>query len=444
MLSNHALRLCVRVHVGTFHREVDLAVPESSALAEMLPEVLELCGAPLISLPWQATTGAGQPLDQSLPLAETGLAQGAVLVLQPDTELPAPVVRDAAEALVEGTVTPPVRGLATLAATTGAGLLILVLLSSPLRGPLPAALLAGVVTLICLAVLAWRREVTPLAIMVVLLSALSGALAVVEGLPPNPTVLAWSFLAAGGGAAVAIAGLGFFRMLPARSTATLGTLVLLALGAATALNLSLTPSGTAAAVVALVMLLLLLAPAAGTQLAGLQVPTLPSAGQNLRVSDHPDPGITDKARRAVHIHEGIILGAVLGLLPAILLVGTTGGGFAQGLGAATTGALLLHSARHRSPLATWSLFIGALGGLGAIALTLTQSENHPIQVGAAITATLITLAAPLWTERIPTLEPTTVVWLERAESLAIITLFPLAAQLAGVFSTIRGLGGNPL
>ncbi|QGU06468.1 hypothetical protein COCCU_02570 [Corynebacterium occultum] len=440
VLINHALRLCVRVHVGTFHREMDVAVPNSSSLAEILTEVLELCGAPMISLPWQATTAAGQPLDQSLPLGESGLEQGSVLVLQPETESAAPVVRDAAEALVEGTAARPAQGLSTLAATIGAILLALVLLSSPLRGPLPAALLSGVVALVCVTVLTWHRRLPSLAIMVVLLSALSGVLAVAEGLAWTPEVAAWAFGAGACGAVVAIAGLSFLRVLPLRSAATLYTLVVLALGAASALSFGITPEGTAAAVVAAVLLILLAAPAAGSQLAGLKVPALPSAGQDLKASDRPDPDIMDRAHRAVHIHEGIILGALLGLLPAVLMVGLSGGGFAQALGVSTAGALLLHSARHRSPLATWALFLGALGGLAAVVLAAVQGPGHPTQLGVAMVAALATLSAPLWAGKIPELEPTTVVWLERAESLAIITLFPLAAQLMGIFAMIRGLG----
>ena len=38
------------------------------------------------------------------------------------------------------------------------------------------------------------------------------------------------------------------------------------------------------------------------------------------------------------------------------------------------------------------------------------------------------------------LEPTTIVWFERAEALALAACLPLAAHLAGLFDLIRGLG----
>ena len=47
--------------------------------------------------------------------------------------------------------------------------------------------------------------------------------------------------------------------------------------------------------------------------------------------------------------------------------------------------------------------------------------------------------AMLWARRIPELEPTTVVWFERAEAAAIIAVIPLSVALTGLFSLIRAL-----
>ncbi|HHU68445.1 MAG TPA: hypothetical protein GXZ33_11505 [Corynebacterium sp.] len=55
-------------------------------------------------------------------------------------------------------------------------------------------------------------------------------------------------------------------------------------------------------------------------------------------------------------------------------------------------------------------------------------------------STAAALTAPLWVPRVPEVEPTTVVWWERAESLALAASLPLAAHLAGLFVLIRGLG----
>lgn len=440
MAIDHALRLCVRIHVGTFHREVDLAVPGSSALAEILEEVLALCGAPRISLPWEARTAAGQPLDQTIPVGECGLQQGSVLVLCPATESDPPLIRDAAEALVEGASARPAQGLSTLASLAGALALALVLVGSPLREVLPTAALSGVAVLVCTAVLAWHRDLESLAVLVTVLAAATGVFAITEDLEWDLDVAAWALSAGALGAVTAILGLGIAGVLHARAGAVLGTLSTLALCTGSTLSFGISPPGAAAAVVAAVVLILLAVPAAAAQFAGLRVPALPSAGQDLKIADRPDPGIEDRAGRAVKLHEGIIVGAVIGLLPAVLMVGMLGGGFAQGLGMATTGALLLHASRHRSPLATWALFVGGLGGMLAVVLAAIQGSGHSAQVTLAAVTALVALSAPLWAARIPLLEPTTVVWLERAESLAIIAVFPLAAQLMGIFGMIRGLG----
>ena len=60
-------------------------------------------------------------------------------------------------------------------------------------------------------------------------------------------------------------------------------------------------------------------------------------------------------------------------------------------------------------------------------------------VAFAAVAAACAAGTPLWLPRLPNLEPTTVVWFERAEAAAIIAVIPLAVQLTGVFAVIRGL-----
>lgn len=440
MAIDHLLRLTVRVTVGNFNRELDLAVPAGSSLAEILDEVLGLANAPRISRPWQASTAAGSPVDQAEPLENTGLNHGDVLLLAPTGDRHQPVVRDAAEALVETTAAVPVTGLSTLAAVAGAGALTLWLLGPALLATVPDAVLFTAAAVACLAVLAWRRRARLLVLPAVGLSAAAGATAVLPGIRPEPADLAWALLSGVAVAAVALTVTGLLGATRPRALGALATLLVMALVAALALGSTGTLTGTAAGVVAAAVLALLLAPTLATQLAGLKIPPLPSAGQDLAVSDRPDPGIDDRAVRAVELHDGFLLGLAAALAPAVLAVGVSGGGFPQGLCAATAGCLLLHSARHRSAVATWSLFSAGIVALLAMVLAAVLGSGHPAQLVPAGVVAVAGLTAPLWSGRIPELQPTTVVWLERIESVAIIAAIPLAAHLMGVFSAIRGLG----
>lgn len=440
MSIDHVQRLTVRIHVGAYHREVDLALPGSSCLGEVLDEILRLSAAPRISRPWQATTAAGVPIDQSIALNDTELEPGSVVVLSPAVERPAPVIRDAAESLVETTATTPVPGLAAATSLSGALALVVTLLGLPTEGEFTPALLLAGAGLGCLAVLAWRREIYPLGLLAIGLAGASAAAAVLAGVSPTPEAVAWATAAGVSAAAVTLLGTVLLGVTGTRSAATVATILLFLGLAAVALAVTGTAVGTAAAVVAGAVLLILAAPAMATQWSGLRVATLPSAGQDLKISDAPDTRVNEKSARAVHLHEGILLGVAGALIPALILIGWSGGGFPQGLGVATAGAVLLHSARHRSRLATWALFFSGLAAVLAVALSAANGSSHPAQLSAAGVVALVALSTPLWVDRVPQLQPTTILGLERAESLAVAATIPLAAHLMGVFAAIRGLG----
>ena len=434
MAVDHALRLTVRFHVGTYRREADLALPSASALADLLPEITALCGAPRISRPWQATTAAGVELDPAVPLHRTGLDHGDVLILTPRHDVPAPVVRDSAEALVDAAAAPAAAGLATAGAVTGCLGLVLVLL---IFQPAWVALAAGAAA--ALLVLLWRRGIRVLGLLAAVLAAGAGAVAVLADAPADDSSQGWAALAMvlcatlGAGAAAATGGLG------RRTSAALAAGGVLLLAAVPGFFL---PADTAPAALVLLagLALITTAPGIAGRWAGLRVPRLPTAGQNLAVSDDPPTDAPDRARRALDLHEGLAMGTALGLVPAVLLIGWSGGGFAQALCVATAGAVLLHAARHRHAVPAWAwLLTGLAAGLG-IALAAVHGEGHPVLAGVATIVTLAGLTAPLWAERVPELEPTTVVWWERLETLAVAAALPLAAHLAGLFTLIRGLG----
>ena len=59
----HHLRLTIRIHAGTFHKEADVALPLSSSVGELLAEITDLVDAPTISEPWRASTVSGRAID---------------------------------------------------------------------------------------------------------------------------------------------------------------------------------------------------------------------------------------------------------------------------------------------------------------------------------------------------------------------------------------------
>ena len=439
---DHVLRLTVRFQIGTYLREADVALPAGSTLAEVIPEIVTLVGAPRISRPWLATTAAGTPLDAAVPLHQTPLDHGAVVVLSPRHEGSLPVVRDAAEALAETDGEAGASGLAAAAAV--AGVVCLFLLAAAY---LPWSQACGMAGAAALALLVARREVRVLAPLCLTAAAAAGAALVLESARPgeltDPHTVGWAALAGAGATAATLILLVVLHGIGARTAAATATvLALTAVGAAGVFlpAHAADPAPAAAAlVIACGVVFVGQLPGLAVRLAGLRVPRLPTAGQDLQVADGETGDVVAQARRARRFHDGAALGAGLLLVPALLTVGAQGGGFAQALCLATLGALALHAARHRQAVPAWAWMTTAFAACLGAAVAATD-PGHPVQWVVAVAMTSALLTAPLWAPRVPELEPTAVVWWERAESLALAATLPLAAHLAGLFVLIRGLG----
>ncbi len=446
MSVDHVLLLTIRFQIGTYLREADVALPAGSTLAEVIPEIVTLVGAPRITRPWLATTAAGTPLDPAVPLHQTPLDHGAVVVLSPRHEGRLPVIRDAAEALAESDVDADTRGLATAGAVTGV-LSFLILAGTRLPWSQALALAAGAALLLLLA----RREVRVLAPVICLLAAGAAVAAVLETARPEeltaPHTLGWAALSAAAVTAAVLALLIVLRGTGPRTAAATATLLGLTAVGSAGMFLPTHAADPAVAAAALVIatgvVLIGQLPDLVIRIAGLRVPRLPTAGQDLGVSDAGGSGdrgdVDGRSRYARRLHDGAALGAAGMLAPALLTIGFHGGGFAQALCVATLGAVVLHAARHRQAVPAWSwMSVGLIACLaGAWAAT---DPGHPAQWVPALVSAAAALTAPLWVPRVPEAEPTSVLWWERAESLALAASLPLAAHLTGLFVLIRGLG----
>ncbi|QGU03779.1 type VII secretion integral membrane protein EccD [Corynebacterium comes] len=442
MSVDHVLRLTVRFQVGSYHREADVALPAGSTLADVIPEIVTLVGAPRISRPWQAMTAAGTALDAAVPLHQTQLDHGSVVVLTPRHEASAPVVRDAAEALAESAGEADPAGMAAAGAVAGVAAVLAVGVAL-----LPASQALALATIAALSVLTMRRTTRILAPVAVLLAGLAAAAAVIEAAHPEevglPTTVGLAVLTAVGASStillftVMINGLG--ARMAAGAATVLGMVAVAAGGAFLPAHAAQPGVASSALVLAAGVVLMGQLPGLAMRGAGLRVPRLPTAGQELAVADEVLPDVDSRARCARHLHEGATTGAAGAMIPALILIGAHGGGFAQGLCVATAGAVALHAGRHRQAMAAWSWM--AVGLTACVSAAVAAAEpGHPVQWAVALIVAAVGLSAPVWASRVRDLEPTAVVWWERAESLSLAACLPLAAHLAGLFLLIRGLG----
>lgn len=449
MATSHMLRLRIRLHAGSYHREADIALPAHSSLAEFLDELLALCAAPLLTRPWQALTAGGRTIDATVPLSHTGLRDGDSLLLSPQQELPPPVLLDATEALTEETsrAARPVPPLSLAHAAATVSLLALVMVLSPWL-PLWGAFLPSTVAAVILTL--WAQPLPGVIAAGTACAGASGFLWIYGGQPYQ-----WPAYALFVGilsAAAALTACGFAaRGLPTRIIAAASVACFLGLAAVAAWFGLKNLSGTAALTLLLSFLLILFSPRLSTACASLTPPRLPSAGQDLGLSDAP-PSSPERmqrhARRARLVYEGIHLGTALVACPCLLIIGLTtrhsptGVGFSAAVALGFAVVFTLHGLRHPHPIVLWSHIgcaLSALGALGTLATVGIVAENRLIITLLIGFLCCACIGMPWWLPRVPAPDPTHLLWWERLESLTIAALFPLCLHLAGVFAFIRGL-----
>ncbi len=434
--AHHIVRVTVRINAAAIHRDIDVTLPTSSTLAEILPELARLIELPEIDRPWAATTVAGEPLDMYTPLHKLTLFDGSVVTLSPEEPPEPPVIRDAAESLsatARGVHDP--RGLDVAASV--AGVLGICFLMSVFV-PWSAALLIGALVLATVAIAAkslWAFWLVPPAVAAAAFAWVAGP----RDQWASATDPALGVLAGATAAAVAIAaGLAF--QLTGR-TAGAFHLTCSALAALGALGAWLpAPLAPAALVVLAGVLAVMATPGVATRAAGLQIPRVPTAGEEFANSDGYQLDVDARSAAAVKIADAMAAAIAVCTIPALGFAAWHGGEWVSAFCLATAGALVLHASRHHYPAARIALTLTALAALIGSAVALARTANaHPALVVLCLLIMVGAACAMLWARRIPELEPTTVVWFERAEAAAIIAVIPLSVALTGLFSLIRAL-----
>ena len=159
--THHVVRVTVRISAAPIYRSVDVSLPTSSTLSEVLPELARLIELPQTAgRPWEFATAAGAPLDPHVPLHNMRLRDGQVIALRPHEPVDPPVVRDAAESLAAAAAATTRSGIDT--AATFAGAAAAGILTASLSAPLAGAAVTALILLV-VAVAARSRAVFPAA-----------------------------------------------------------------------------------------------------------------------------------------------------------------------------------------------------------------------------------------------------------------------------------------
>ncbi|MDN8605254.1 type VII secretion integral membrane protein EccD [Corynebacterium ureicelerivorans] len=429
--AHHVVRVTVRVSVVAFHRDIDVTLPTSSTLAEVLPELARLVELPEVHRPWQATTAGGAPLDMHMPLYALKLHDGASVALHPEEPTPPPVVRDAADALAGAAgAARQVRGLD--AAATFAGLAAAVLVA---RAYLPWHAALGAAALLALVVASAGRSRPAFAAVPVLASLCAGLW--VAGAGQGTESAGLGALAAALSAVVAV-GVGAALHLAGHALVAyiVATCALVAVGA---LGVWLPgPLAPPALTLLAGVLAVMTTPGVATRAAGLTVPRVPTAGEEFDRSDAYQDDVDARSTTATAIASALSAAIATCCVPAVLWVGRAGGVWACALCLGVAGALVVYASRHHWAGPRLCLTAVALAAVVAAAEAAAQ-VGHPACIALACLAALTATTTVIWAPRVADLEPTTVVWFERAEIAATIAVIPLAVHLTGLFDMIRGI-----
>lgn len=473
-VADHRIRLILRVHTEKAHRELELAVPSTACLGEIFPEVLALTEISETDHSWQFCTVLGLPLTPTTPLELLPIRHGDVVLLEPRKPSPAPVVRDCADAI--GDTAHEVELLTPVGVASWI-LAMVALTALGVQFQVPLWVIATGSAALGAVLLVWCSLNITLSLTTVFGSALATYLLVLHGQStgnlervtgaypgshssaeekPGPGVAAdlihagiqWhdhglAILSAAGMAVLVVSVLAALHRLPLKLSTALLTVGVGGILGAGVLAWSGKPL-TAGSVLLLVSLIAgLKAPAVAIALAGVPLPVIPAAGEDLSVSDtNSQEDLRHTAARATTLHAGLISGVGAMATMSCLIIAVHGGLFAQSTCLAAAGAFLLHALRHRHSIPVWSLLLPGLASMAGIAVGSQPpgGVHETISLVLGVLAALALVSIPLWSSRLKEITPTTQMWLERAETLCIAALIPLSAQLAGLFHLIRSLG----
>jgi type VII secretion integral membrane protein EccD len=448
-------------------RRLDVAVPDTMVLAELMPYLLRHAGDDLGDLGdrqggWVLRRVTGAVLEPNRNLSAQGIRDGELLHLTPGRDDWPELAYDDVVEVIASSARRAARswgaeatrrcGLAVASALLGLGLVVLSRSGPPWTVPAGAALVLALV-LGFAGILLSRAFSDAVAGAVVMGCALpyafaGGALL----LAPHdagitaigaPSVLLGSAL------------LGFWSVVGYTGVSAVHRIFMagIAIAGLGAIAAAMTLGGASvagAAAVALTVAIGLLPgyPLVASWFGRVPVPALPTRAEDI-VADHPRPPRADvftAVARTTELLSGMLLAAAITSVCAIAVL-TTLDKSPRAVALSVTGvaALLLRARLFAAPQQRLPLLVGGLVGviwLGIGAATRTSSGSAPLlALGVLVVIAVVVLAAGL---RFGSTAPNP--YLGRAadilDVLAIMALIPLACWMLGVFGAVQGLFAN--
>lgn len=456
-----------RVTVAAPNRRMDVALPDTMLVAELLPHLLRHAGDDLADIGdrqggWVLRRASGAVLEPTRNLAAQGVRDGEVLHLVPGREdWPELAYDDVVEVIAAGArragrswgqAATRRCGLAVFSAALGLGLVVLVLSGPPWPAP-------GFVALAVAAVLA----VTGILLSRAFSDAGAGAAVAATGLP---------YAFAGGALIAAPEHVGLFRMgATSLLLGSAGLLVFSVIGytgvaavqrlfmaglaasftglvAAGLCLAGVAPAGAAAVALTAAIGLLPGYPLIASSLGRLPVPELPDRPEQI-LEDRPVPRRADvfaSVARATELLTGMLLAAAVTGVAATLFLATvdrsTPGALLCFSGSA---ALLLRARLFALPQQRVPLLVSGIAGLTTLAFWWVLEADSGgarlvVLVVMAAVAAMVLAAGLSYSRRSPS--PYLGRAADIADVLAIMALIPLACAVLGVFGAIRDLFGS--
>lgn len=453
-----------RVTVVAPRARVDVSLPQSATIADLLPQLLHLVGedpADRDAAPseWVLTRVGDTAVDTGRTVEALGVRDGEMLYLTPRTEEPPPpVFDDVAEAVAHIAVSKHGRWDALTTRRVGLTATVALLL-------LGAGVVAGSGG-------GWVASLIAFAMVLVLIGggsalARAGGDAVTGAVLGGPA-LAYAFagglvlltpaegIAATGRAqlVIACAALTMFGVICA---AAIGDFIPLFLALATsgaigavagalAMVSGASAAGVAAATAAVVLALTPMLPLLSLRLAGLTMPALPADATDFRRDEEAMPEAkTLKQTELGDEYMAAMLGAVAGVLVVCqLLLIAEGTILAVALCAVLATTLLVRSRVYPARAQRLVLLVGALLGGTAVIVGLAVAAPPAIRLLGILTGLVVGAGVALLLGLLPPHKRRSPYWgrlLDIFEILVLLSIIPLALGVLGLYQYARALSG---
>lgn len=454
-----------RVTVVAPYTRVDVALPQTATLAELLPALLRLAGEEVADSGaahggWALARVGERPLDTGHTVDALGIRDGDVLHLRPRrAELPTPVFDDVVDAIATTTRERASRWQPANTRRTGLFIGGFLLSSGALAAVFagPNRLAAGVIAaalavLLILSGAGLARAIqdsaagTVLAVAGLAYAFAAGLVLAATGtglgrLGRTDLLLACSALMVA--AVVAAVLVGDFAAVFA---AAAGTGLLGALTTLFALLTDTSTHGGAAVGAAVAISAAPLLPILALRLARLPLPAVPADASDMTDDDAalPEPGTAARAEQAESHLTGLLTACCVVLAGAQLLLVGSGRTDARLLCAIIAAALMLRARFYADRTQRLVLLAtGLLGALAVVIATAATADGNGRLLGALGALVLGGAAAVVVALVVPGRPPSPYAAraLDIIEIILLVSVIPVAIAVLGGYAYVRGLGG---